>query len=169
MGCVHVIGAGLSGLSAAVSLACRGKRVLIHEASGHAGGRCRSYDDANLGCRIDNGNHLLLSGNTAALSFLETIGADGALTGPERAAFPFVDLDSGKRWTVAPGTGRIPWWIAVPSRSSSWNPSARVRLDPAAGPRHARSDSRGLYRRRRRVVPPFLGTLDPRRAQHVPS
>lgn len=124
MGCVHVIGAGLSGLSAAVSLACRGKRVLIHEASGHAGGRCRSYDDANLGCRIDNGNHLLLSGNTAALSFLETIGADGALTGPERAAFPFVDLDSGKRWTVAPGTGRIPWWIAVPS---SRVPGTRLR------------------------------------------
>ena len=48
-GHVHVIGAGLAGLAAAVTLAARGARVSVHEAGDHAGGRCRSYDDAALG------------------------------------------------------------------------------------------------------------------------
>lgn len=115
-GCVHVIGAGLAGLAAAVSLAGAGVPVIVHEAAGHAGGRCRSFYEAGLGCRIDNGNHLLLSGNSAASAYLHTIGAGGALTGPARAAFPFVDLATGERWTVAPNAGRIPWWIFSPSR-----------------------------------------------------
>ena len=64
---IHVIGAGLAGLAAAVRLAERGERVVVHEATGQAGGRCRSYHDPQLGMVIDNGNHLLLSGNHAAL------------------------------------------------------------------------------------------------------
>jgi hydroxysqualene dehydroxylase len=39
---VHVIGAGLAGLAAAVRLAARGTSVVVHEAAGQAGGRCRS-------------------------------------------------------------------------------------------------------------------------------
>ena len=45
-GSVHVVGAGLAGLAAAVALAEDGYSVLLHEASPHAGGRCRSYFDA---------------------------------------------------------------------------------------------------------------------------
>jgi uncharacterized protein with NAD-binding domain and iron-sulfur cluster len=41
-GAVHVVGAGLSGLSAAVRLVDAGRTVIVHEAAGHAGGRCRS-------------------------------------------------------------------------------------------------------------------------------
>lgn len=107
----HVVGAGLAGLSAAVRLAEAGFAVVLHEAGPAAGGRCRSYFDRALGCRIDNGNHLLLSGNEAALSYLDTIGARATLTGPGRAVFPFIDLATGERWTVTPGDGRIPWWV----------------------------------------------------------
>ena len=60
---VHVVGAGLSGLAAAVQLQRRGARVVLHEAAPHAGGRCRSYFDPKLNATIDNGNHLVLSGN----------------------------------------------------------------------------------------------------------
>ena len=67
-GAVHVVGAGLAGLAAAVRLAGRGANVVVHEAAGGAGGRCRSYHDPLLDMVIDNGNHLLLSGNHAALS-----------------------------------------------------------------------------------------------------
>ena len=67
MGTVHVVGAGLAGLSAAVALAGRGERVVLHEAARQAGGRCRSYFDPALGLTIDNGNHLLLSGNPRRL------------------------------------------------------------------------------------------------------
>ena len=65
---VHVVGAGLAGLSAAVTLAAAGVSVVVYESGPAAGGRCRSYFDRELGCRIDNGNHLLLSGNSAANS-----------------------------------------------------------------------------------------------------
>ena len=108
---VHVVGAGLAGLAAAVRLASRGTRVLVHEAAGQAGGRCRSYHDPVLDMVIDNGNHLLLSGNHAALSYLEAIGAQGKLAGPPVAEFAFMDLASGEQWTVRINTGRVPWWI----------------------------------------------------------
>jgi len=115
-GTVHIVGAGLSGLSAAVSLAGAGHRVAVHEAAGQAGGRCRSFHDATLDRRIDNGNHLLLSGNRATHDYLDAIGATDALIGPDRAEFGFVDATTGSRWTVRPGAGPIPWWVLLPHR-----------------------------------------------------
>jgi len=113
---VHVVGAGLAGLAAAVRLAARGVAVLVHEAAGVAGGRCRSYHDPLLDMVIDNGNHLLLSGNHAALSYLEAIGSKRGLAGPTAADFAFVDLASGERWTLRINSGRLPWWIFDRSR-----------------------------------------------------
>jgi squalene-associated FAD-dependent desaturase len=110
-GSFHVIGAGLAGLSAAVRLTLAGAKVVVHEAAGQAGGRCRSYHDPALDMEIDNGNHLLLSANHAALDFLRIIGAADQLVGPPHADFPFVDLKAGERWMLRIGDGRIPWWI----------------------------------------------------------
>ncbi|MFE1602481.1 hydroxysqualene dehydroxylase HpnE [Methylobacterium sp. ID0610] len=116
-GTVHVLGAGLAGLSAAVRSAQAGQRVVVHEAAKQAGGRCRSYYDPALGLTIDNGNHLLLSGNRDALDFLSAVGAPaGALTGPAEAAFPFADLVTGERWTLRPNAGRLPWWVLAAGR-----------------------------------------------------
>src|SRR5205823_14638145 len=110
-GTIHVIGAGLAGLAATIRLAQSGSRVVLHEAAGQAGGRCRSYHDPALDMVIDNGNHLLLSANHAALSYLATIGAEGRLLGPSAAEVPFVDLASDERWTLRINPGRLPWWI----------------------------------------------------------
>ena len=115
-GCVHVVGAGLAGLAAAVAVAGSGRAVVLYEAAPHAGGRCRSYFDAELGCRIDNGNHLLLRGNRAALDYLNRIGAGASLEGPSEAAYPFVDAATGERWTVRPNKSVLPWWIFHPKR-----------------------------------------------------
>jgi hydroxysqualene dehydroxylase len=115
-GTAHVVGAGLAGLAAAVALAELGRPVRLYEASGHGGGRCRSYFDAELGCRIDNGNHLLLAGNRAALAYLDRIGAAGTVEGPGDAFFPFVDAASGERWILRPNRGPLPWWIASAAR-----------------------------------------------------
>ena len=108
---IHVVGAGLAGLAAAVRLAALGTRIVVHEAAGRAGGRCRSYHDPVLDMVIDNGNHLLLSGNRAALSYLEAIGAAGKLVGPAAADFAFMDLATGERWMLRINAGRLPWWI----------------------------------------------------------
>ncbi len=107
---VHVVGAGIAGLAAAVEL-CGRFDIALYEAAPQAGGRCRSYFDSTLNMTIDNGNHLLLSGNHAALSFARKIGGDKKLAGPAEAAFDFCDLADGSRWRLRMNEGRIPWWI----------------------------------------------------------
>ena len=111
-----VIGAGISGLAAATGLAARGMAVTVFEAAGQAGGRCRSYYDPAMDQVIDNGNHLVLSGNGAVVRYLERIGARGGLTGPRRAVFPFVDLKTDARWVLRLNGGPLPWWIASKAR-----------------------------------------------------
>jgi len=108
---LHIVGAGLAGLAAAVRLAEEAAEIVLHEATDHAGGRCRSYYEPALDQVIDNGNHLLLSANHAALAFLRRIGADDALIGPSQACFDFADLADGSRWQIRINDGRLPWWI----------------------------------------------------------
>jgi squalene-associated FAD-dependent desaturase len=112
---VQVIGAGLAGLAAACQLTERGQHVVLFEAAKAAGGRARSYFDPQLNCRIDNGNHLLLSGNQAAMAFLKRTGMQESLTGPTRPVFPFIDLRTGEHWKLRLNPGRLPWWILAPS------------------------------------------------------
>jgi hydroxysqualene dehydroxylase len=107
---VHVIGAGLAGLSCALRLAESGADVRLYEATGHAGGRCRSYYDQQLERWIDNGNHLVFSGNQAVAEHLRAIGADDSMIDPGRAVFPFLDLADGRRWSLQLNAGRMPWW-----------------------------------------------------------
>ena len=115
MGCTRaiVVGAGLAGLNAALSLAEAGVSVQLVDAAPRAGGRCRSYFDRELGCRLDNGNHLLLSGNRAAYAFLDRVGAratilydtevgDDVRLGPLTLVAKGEHLPPGTRWEGAP-------------------------------------------------------------------
>ena len=111
-GRVFVVGAGLAGLVAAEGLSAAGHRVVVLEGSPKAGGRCRSYADARLGRVVDNGNHLILTANRAVLGWAARIGGADALT-PGDAAFPFVDLADGGRWTLR--LGRAPWAALMPA------------------------------------------------------
>lgn len=115
-GKVYVVGAGLSGLSAAVALIGKGIAVEVIEAAGFAGGRCRSYHDASLSQVIDNGNHLILSGNTAVHQYLRAIGSEKNFIEPANTEFAFADFASGVRWALKPNRGRVPWWIFSDSR-----------------------------------------------------
>jgi squalene-associated FAD-dependent desaturase len=112
MSTVHIVGAGLAGLAAAIKLTRAGRKAVLYDQADHAGGRCRSYHDAVLDRRIDNGNHLLLSANRAALEFLAAVESGDSLASPSRAAFPFVDVATGARWQArfcdGPVLGRLP-------------------------------------------------------------
>ena len=114
---VHVVGAGLAGLSAAVVLASRGVPVVLRKPRGTAGGRCRSFRDSQLGMMIDNGNHLVLSGNPAVARYLAAIGAQDHLQRPFRRSVPLSSTSRrGRRWTLRPNDGPIPWWILAADR-----------------------------------------------------
>lgn len=116
MGKAIVVGAGLAGLSAAVRLIEAGFKVEIAEAAAQAGGRCRSYHDAQLGLVIDNGNHLVLEGNQAVARFRRTVGANTPLAGPDHADFAFADLATGARWTIGINDGPLPCWVLSTAR-----------------------------------------------------
>jgi len=157
---VHVIGAGLAGLSAAARLTQSGARVVLHEAGAQAGGRCRSYVDSTLGMTIDNGNHVILSGNRSALSFLDLVGARDRMRGPDSADFPFADLATRERWTLRLGNGFFPWWIfrdgaRVPNtHAADYLVFARLLWRPGRKTVGEIIDCRGpLYER---LVEPFL-------------
>lgn len=104
---VHVVGAGIAGLSAAVALLEAGVDVRVHEAAPVPGGRCRTYHDPQLDRRIDTGTHLLLGANRRALAYLDRLGARDRMIEMAPAAYPFIDLESGRRWTVRPTPGGL--------------------------------------------------------------
>lgn len=113
---IHVIGAGLSGLAAAVELARRGESVAIYEAAGQAGGRCRSYFDRELDREIDNGNHLVLSGNDNVRRYLALLGSSEELVSPAGDGFRFLDLLRDRAFVVRPNESAIPWWVLSRNR-----------------------------------------------------
>jgi len=147
-GRVHVVGAGLAGLAASVALADQGHAVILYESGPQAGGRCRSFVDSELGVRIDNGNHLLLSGNEAASAYIGRIGALDTFERSAEAAIPFIDIKSGEHWAVRPGRGAVPWWVFARGAAGSGNPGARLSRGAAAAERRARGHgSGGAYAR----------------------
>jgi len=156
----YVIGAGLAGLSVATRLAERGHAVVLIEASAQAGGRCRSYHDPVLEMVVDNGNHLLLSGNRAAFRYLTRIGAEDRMAGPADARLDFCDLAEGARWTIRPNAGPIPWWLLAKGRrvpgTRAGDYLALARLTVAGGGKRIGEvvGSEGLLWRR--LTEPFL-------------
>ncbi len=113
---VHIIGAGLSGLSAAAHLAQRDlTEVVVHERGAQPGGRRRSFFDEALGLNIDSGNYLVWTHWRSTLALIDMIGARDLWGEPERA-ISFIDMAANRRWSWRPSAGRWPWQPLLASR-----------------------------------------------------
>lgn len=97
-------------------MAARGRSVRIYEANPVAGGRCRTWHDKRLDRAIDNGNHLVLSGNGSVARYLDRIDATHLMETAATASFAFADLGDGTRWNVQMNDGMFPWWVLSPMR-----------------------------------------------------
>lgn len=71
-----IIGGGISGLSAAVELSTRGRKVLLLERHQQCGGRTHSFIDTATGSIVDNGQHLMMGCYHTTRRFLRLIGTD---------------------------------------------------------------------------------------------
>ncbi len=71
-----IIGGGLAGLSAAVDLTSKGRRILLLEQKPHLGGRTYSFVDKQTGDPVDNGQHLMMGCYHETLRYLRSIGSD---------------------------------------------------------------------------------------------
>ena len=114
---VHIVGAGFSGLSAAVHLsAASDVEIVVHERAVRAGGRRRSFYDEAMGLTIDSGNYFVLSSWRSSVATIAAIGAAEQWREEASAEIPFADMASGERWRLRPNPGRIPWWVFSRSR-----------------------------------------------------
>jgi len=78
---VHIVGAGLAGLSAGCGL-CESAKSSSERRRRRVGAAV--YFDSTLNLTIDNGNHLLLSGNDSALAYAKKSAAPKNLPAPTR-------------------------------------------------------------------------------------
>ena len=116
MSTLHIVGAGLAGLSAAVAAKPNWPELRVYEAAPHAGGRCRSFYDKSLGCLIDNGNHLILGAYEETLAFARTLGSLDTFKVVDPAEIPFAEPASGRQWLLRPDRGPIPFSLLFKHR-----------------------------------------------------
>ena len=91
-----VVGGGLAGLSAAVSLTKKNIHVHLIEASPKFGGRTYSFLDEESGNEIDNGQHLLLGCYYETIEFIKLIGAEHQFYFQKRLEINFIDQDKSE-------------------------------------------------------------------------
>ena len=109
---IHIIGTGLAGLSCAVnSLKVKNRKITLYEASSLYGGRCRSYNEKNFNCLLDNGNHLIIKAYKNTFNYLKKINAHKKLLTNKKTFYPFVDIKESEMWNVKPYSFVLPWWI----------------------------------------------------------
>ncbi|GAB5464646.1 MAG: hydroxysqualene dehydroxylase HpnE [Candidatus Kapaibacteriales bacterium] len=89
---VAIIGAGVAGISAAVTLAKQNVKVHLYEASTQIGGRASEIHDTTTGEHLDNGQHLLSGAYLKFTDLLEQLGTYKYLSKPNGLSVPYIDL-----------------------------------------------------------------------------
>jgi squalene-associated FAD-dependent desaturase len=106
---VVVVGGGLAGVSAALTLADAGAEVTLLERRQRLGGLTWSFQ--RNGLSFDNGQHVFLRCCTAYLRFLDRIGARHAVHLQSRLDIPVLSPD-GTRASITRGSLRAPLHLA---------------------------------------------------------
>ena len=160
-------GPGLPGSPLPSRLPAKGAGSCFTKRGRMRAGAAVRFIDSELGARIDNGNHLLLSGNRAALSYIERIGALDTFEPPDEAAIPFVDLADGARWEVRPSRGARAVVDSSPLAAGAGNADARLPRGAAPPAGRPRRHGRGDAGSRHRAVSSAMGAAGRRGAQHL--
>tara|TARA_B100000686_G_C16760048_1_gene958051 strand:- start:426 stop:1691 length:1266 start_codon:yes stop_codon:yes gene_type:complete len=112
---IHIIGTGLAGLSCAINLQKKNRKITLYEASSLCGGRCRSYKEKDFNCLLDNGNHLIIKAYKNTFNYLNKIKANKELLSNKKTFYPFVDIKKTEEWSVKPYSFILPWWLLINS------------------------------------------------------
>jgi hydroxysqualene dehydroxylase len=99
---VVVIGAGVAGLSAAVRLAKRGRRVIVLEARARLGGRATAFPDRETGELVDNGQHVMLGCYAGTFEFLRDVGAEDNVRLQPQLAVTMIDRAGSRTRLTCP-------------------------------------------------------------------
>lgn len=97
---IHIIGAGLAGLSCAIHAKSLGLEVKVYESSPKAGGRIRSVQDKINNCTYDNGTHLIIEGYKDTFEYVDMIGATDQLVPYASNSYGFVEPKASLSWNV---------------------------------------------------------------------
>jgi squalene-associated FAD-dependent desaturase len=127
---VVVVGAGVAGLRCALALADAGLRVMVLEASPHAGGRAASWADEVTGQQVDIGPHVVSTEHRNFLAMLSRLGTADQI---QWQRSPLITLVDGR------GTLRMPPTFGLaPFHALPLLPQALRRLSVADGLSHLR-------------------------------
>ncbi|MCQ4082415.1 hydroxysqualene dehydroxylase HpnE [Streptomyces sp. RB6PN25] len=130
-----VVGGGLAGITAALTLADSGVRVTLVEGRPRLGGAAFSFqrDGACGDLTVDNGQHVFLRCCTAYQWFLDRIGASDLVTLQERLDVPVLDAGTGRLGRLRRQSLPVPLHLAASLTGyPHLNPVERVRAGRAA-------------------------------------
>ena len=164
---VLIVGAGISGLTAAYALSARGHRVRVREAAPRAGGLIRT--EHTSGFTIEAGPDSVLNAKPAALELIRELGLESEVVGIREGARAFVLKGRTLHAIPQPSFLGIPLTREAHARYDLLSSDGRERmaLEPTIPPREETDDeSVGSFFRRRfgpesvdLIAQPLLGGI----------
>ena len=125
---IAVIGAGWSGLAAAVRAVQRGAQVTLIEMAPEPGGRARRVHTP-VGA-LDNGQHILIGAYSATLGLMRGVGADPSALLLRR---PLALVDPRGHGLALPPGAPVPAFLRAVLAANGWRLTHRLALLAAAG------------------------------------
>lgn len=131
---IVVVGAGISGLSAARDLSDAGMRVALLEAEGRCGGKIQTERVGDF--VVDMGPDTLLAHKPAALALCRELGLDASLIAPHAPRTTYVVRDGRLRALPETTAFGFPtdWKALVTTRAFTWRGKARMAAEPLVRP-----------------------------------